>query len=89
MVPDAYSDLCAKTATCGVEPCKCPKGRSYTDATGRWELIICNICGELATHKACHKSLNSTRTKNPEYHCERCEELDSSGKQILIFSLSH
>merc|ERR1712013_621865 len=50
---DAFSDLLQQYKNCDIPICKCPKGRTFEEEKGPWELIRCYHCGQGAVHTRC------------------------------------
>ncbi|XP_067014862.2 G2/M phase-specific E3 ubiquitin-protein ligase [Anabrus simplex] len=66
--PHAYEELLHRHNRCDAPVCKCTKGREYSDAGTRWEIILCKFCGAQGIHKACgREKWNSSR-----WECQEC-----------------
>ncbi|CAL1539720.1 unnamed protein product [Lymnaea stagnalis] len=51
--PNAYMDLLERHDTCDAPKCICPKGNKYDADSGRYELLLCSVCGSFGSHRAC------------------------------------
>ncbi|XP_058789473.1 uncharacterized protein LOC131663224 isoform X2 [Phymastichus coffea] len=68
LVPNAFQELLYRHDRCDAEPCLCPKGRTYSTTSAKWELILCRLCGSQGIHVSC----GQLKLTNPMWECQEC-----------------
>lgn len=63
---------------CDANECRCPKGREYTQKSGKWQYYRCYFCGSVGTHAACRDDDKS----NESFGCRECTEKHSQDMQL-------
>ncbi|XP_041353287.1 uncharacterized protein LOC121371457 isoform X2 [Gigantopelta aegis] len=75
--PGAFDDLARRYTHCDAETCRCPEGRSYDRDASKWEIVVCELCGSVGSHKACH----GLKERTSDYVCSACLEVEKRLKE--------
>ncbi|XP_050404720.1 uncharacterized protein LOC126820657 isoform X2 [Patella vulgata] len=51
--PNAFNELLERHNRCDADKCNSPLGREHENASGKWELILCDYCGSQGSHVGC------------------------------------
>ncbi|XP_072164234.1 uncharacterized protein [Diadema setosum] len=72
---DAYRELYERHNRCDVDKCRCPKGREHSTQSGKWEIVLCDLCGSAGCHLAC----GGLVTALDDWACKDCTSLFTKG----------